>query len=486
MKKSHAELEAELQRVQAELHECRQQQSPLLQRQLEQAERRYDDLLAHMRDGCALHEIICDERGRPVDYRFLSVNAAFGRLTGLDPAEVMGKTVREVLPTLERSWIEKFGTVAMTGVPMHFEQHSTPLQRDYEVTAFSPERGKFIVVFDDITDRKRLEVQLYHAQRMEALGQLAGGVAHEVSNVFAIIAAVAESIKDGLPPDAPRLHQDLEELLAAVQRGSFISQKLRSFSRRDPLVLRHVELQPAIEEITSLLRRVMPPDLVIDTRVPEGVAVQVDYGALQQILLNLANNVRDSMPDGGTLSITCQLLSDRVCVCVRDSGVGMDQATVDRMFDPFFTTKPTGEGTGLGMPVVQRLLREFGGTIEVESHLGAGTEIRLYLPRATGPVQVEQSRPPREPPRGHETILFAEDEAALRKVAKQTLEKLGYQVLLAADGEEALQLFYAHESEIDLVVSDSVMPRIDGIEVYEALKRHEPPIRFLLVSGYAP
>jgi signal transduction histidine kinase len=434
MKESRAALEAELTRVMAELQECREQHRPVLLRQLEQAERRYDELLAHMRDGCALHEIVCDENGRPVDYRFLAANAAFGRLTGLDPAAVVGKTVREVLPTLEPSWIEKFGSVALTGVPMHFEQHSTPLQRDFEVTAFCPERGKFVVVFDDITDRKRLEAQLYHAQKMEALGQLAGGVAHEVSNVLAIIAAVAESIEQALPTDIPAARTELEELLAAVQRGTAITQKLRSFSRREALVLQRVELKPAIEEITSLLRRVLPPAVQIETQVPEGLAVLADRGALHQILINLANNARDAMPTGGVLTIHCQAELDRGCIRVRDSGTGMDQPTIDRIFDPFFTTKPAGDGTGLGMPVVQRLMRELGGTVEVQSQPSAGTEIRLELALATASAQATPSIPEVDLQRGKETILFAEDEAPLRKVAKRTLESLGYRVLLAGLG----------------------------------------------------
>jgi PAS domain S-box-containing protein len=459
---------------------------------LERSERRYDELFARMRDGCGLHEIICDDAGRPVDYRFLAVNEAFGRLTGLDPDFVIGKTVREVLPGLEQSWIDKLGQVALSGIPMHFEQHSGPLERDYEVTAFSPEHGKFVVVFDDVTERKRLTMQLRQAQKMEAVGQLAGGIAHDFRNILTIILALGETIQAALPAEARDLRADLQDLLAAANRGTDITRKLLGFSRLEQLSIQRVDLGAVVKEVADILRRVLPATISVSAHVAHGTAVHADPNALHHILVNLANNARDAMPAGGTLSITCDgdpvarpEGPDYLCLRVRDTGEGMDQTTVQRIFDPFFTTKPAGQGTGLGMAMVYGLVREQGGSITVESAPGKGTEIQLYLARtATAPAAAAAGT--RELPRGTETILFAEDEAPLRSVAQRALERLGYTVLTAADGDEALRLFYEHESEIDLVISDSVMPKLGGVEVYEALRNHEPPIRFLIASGYSP
>ncbi len=486
MAKTRAQLEAELQ----ECREARKRTST--ETRLLDAERRYQDLFAHLRDGCGLHEIILDDQGRPVDYRFLAVNQAFGHLTGLDPDYVIGKTVREVLPALEQSWIDKLGQVALTGIPMRFEQHSGPLERDFECTAFSPEPGKFLVVFDDVTERKRLANQLRQAQKMEAVGQLAGGIAHDFRNILTIILALGQSIEDGLPAEAAELRADLQDLLAAANRGTEITRKLLGFSRMEQLSLQRVDLGAVVREVAGILRRVLPASITVEARVPHDAAVRGDPNALHHILVNLANNARDAMPAGGTLSLTSDGQSvrrpdgsDCVCLTVRDTGEGMDQATLERVFDPFFTTKPAGQGTGLGMAMVYGLMREQNGTIEVDSAPGKGTEIRLYLPHA-GAAAASIQPESEEMPRGTETILFAEDEAPLRSVAQRALERLGYRVLLAPDGDEALRTFYAHEAEIDLVISDSVMPKLGGVEVYEALRNHEPPIRFLIASGYSP
>jgi len=452
----------------------------------------YAEIILRMQEGCGYHEVICDSHGQPIDYRFLAVNAAFARLTGLDPAAVTGKTVREVLPDLEASWIERLGRVALTGVPTHFAQHSAPLGRDYEVTAFSPELGRFVVVFDDVTERRRLMDQLRQAQKMEAVGQLAGGIAHDFRNILTIILALADSIQETLPAADAAMHAEMKELMAAAQRGTEITQKLLGFSRMEQLTLRRVDVRSVVEQVAGILRRVLPVSVEVEVRVAAGVAVHADANALHHILVNLANNARDAMPEGGRLTISCDAESvrrpegDYICLRVRDSGIGMNQETADRIFDPFFTTKPAGEGTGLGMAMVYGLLREQRGTIEVDTAPGRGTEMRLFLPPDTSPPQAVRSAEREALPRGSETILIAEDEAALCLAAKRALERLGYRVLTAGDGDEALQLFYTHEAEIDLVISDSVMPKLGGAEVYEALANHEPPIRFLLSSGYSP
>ena len=317
-----------------------------------------------------------------------------------------------------------------------------------------------------------------------------------------MILANADMIERGLQPQQVEMGEDLSDLRRAAQRGSDMVRKLLGYSRRGMIALRPLQITTVVADLLPTLRRVLPEsiDVRFIPRAPDAV-VSADEGALEQILFNLVTNARDAMPDGGVLRIEVQRVvvdgehkalagwgapgGEYALVCVGDTGHGMDEATKERIFDPFFTTKPPGLGTGLGMAMIYGLVKQQDGFIEIESRVGEGTTVDLYFPLVKDGVHDETLDAVTVPAsEGTETILLVEDEAAIRRAAKRLLEKKGYTVLLANDGVEALDIFNRHESDIDLVISDVVMPRLGGRQLYETLKRQDQSTRFLFTSGY--
>jgi PAS domain S-box-containing protein len=362
----------------------------------------------------------------------------------------------------------------------------------------------FEMIAEDITEQRALEAQLRQAQKMEAVGQLTGGIAHDFNNLLTVILANADILDRGFPGDRPDLREDLAELRKAAQRGGDMIRKLLGFSRREVLVLKPVALSAVVGNLMPMLRRVLPE--TIDVRFTPrdtGDGVRADEGALEQILLNLATNARDAMPDGGRLRIEIardQLERDHQAVegfgrpgdYVRlgfsDSGIGMDESTLERIFDPFFTTKPPGVGTGLGMAMIYGLVKQQHGFIDVKSRPGEGTTVHIYLPIAGVPTadpRPSGTRAPSGDAEGTETILLVEDEPAIRRAAKRLLEKKGYTVLLAENGIEALEVVQRHGDSIDLIISDVVMPRMGGVPLYHALQERNLHVPFMFTSGYA-
>jgi PAS domain S-box-containing protein len=346
-----------------------------------------------------------------------------------------------------------------------------------------------VAVLVDVTRQRRLEAQLRQAQKMEVLGQVAGGIAHDFRNVLTVVSTVAETVRARLPPEAEELKADVTELLSAAERGAAITRRLLLFSRLDELKLRPTDLRAEVQEAVSVLRRLLPATIDVTADLPrDAVPVAVDSNALIHILTNLATNAKDAMPRGGRLRLAARRLAEgdgeRAVLEVVDSGEGMDASTLDKVFDPFFTTKPAGIGTGLGMPIVQGLMVEQGGSVSVESKVGHGTTIRLFFPLAPAAL-TRGAASPGVIRGGNETILVVEDEDAIRRSAQRGLERLGYTVVVAADGVEALALLRAGQ-RVDLVISDSVMPRMGGLEFRERLLRDGIKTRFLLASGYWP
>ena len=354
------------------------------------------------------------------------------------------------------------------------------------------------VFAEDVSERRGLEEQLRQAQKMEAIGQLTGGIAHDFNNLLTIILANAELLARG-PDEA-----SLRDIVSAAVSGRLMVNQLLGFARRSTLSLEAVHLGPLVNDLAAVLRRVLPADIELlvfaDEDLPE---VAADGHAIEQILLNLVNNARDAMPDGGVLRLetSCTWISDAqrgvlgpgaaseyVCLAVDDTGAGMDEATRQRAFEPFFTTKPIGKGTGLGLATVYGLVKQHGGFVQIDSAPGAGTRLRVYFPvaeetarrRASG-VQVLES----EAPKGKETILVVEDQAQLRRATVYTLERAGYAVLSAGDGYEALQLLRQHPEPIDLVFTDLVMGRLGGRGLYQIDRREGRATPFLFTSGYA-
>jgi signal transduction histidine kinase len=343
------------------------------------------------------------------------------------------------------------------------------------------------------------EAQLRQAQKMEAVGQLTGGIAHDFNNLLTVILSTAELIEGELPPHATEARTDLSDLKHAAERGAEMIRKLLAFSRSGQLQFQSYDLSQLVVESVQMLRRVLPSHVEVLVDTDHTVhPISTDPAVLEQILLNLATNARDAMPEGGKLrlSIGPVRLDQRhvsrlgwgragsyTALRLSDSGVGMEQRVRERIFEPFFTTKPPGQGTGLGMAMVYGLMKQHGGFIEVQSTLGIGTTVTLYFPPA-----LEQPGPapllPVPAPAGTETILLVEDETALRRSATRILERKGYRVLTAADGEEALHTFRMHRDRVALVLSDVVMPRLSGPGLYSALRREGVQVPFLFMSGY--
>jgi two-component system, cell cycle sensor histidine kinase and response regulator CckA len=361
----------------------------------------------------------------------------------------------------------------------------------------SGEISHFDVFAEDVTEMKRLEGELSHAQKMQAVGQLAGGVAHDFNNLLTVITGHVELLLQSTR-EAAALER-LGEIRGAAERAAWLTNQLLAFSRRQVLRSRTVDLNEVIDNLTGMLGRVIKEniELAFDRGTAVG-CVNADPNEIERVLVNLAVNAQDAMPAGGRLTIrTARVLvgetegakvkaGEYVELEVRDTGVGMTRETMARVFEPFFTTKASNGGTGLGLSVVYGIVRQSGGTIQVESQPGAGTTFRIRLPRVEAATQAARPADPRGSiPGGTETILFAEDDTAIRILVTRTLEVLGYRVLSAPDGLAALELAGRHQGEIDMLLTDVIMPSLGGHELAERLKDALPELKVAFVSGYA-
>jgi PAS domain S-box-containing protein len=349
-------------------------------------------------------------------------------------------------------------------------------------------------------ERGRLEEQLRHSQKMEAVGRLAGGVAHDFNNLLTAILGYADLIaRQARPGDAVRRHTD--EIVKATTRASMLTRQLLAFSRRDMLLPRVLDLNALVEDLVSMLQRLVGDDIEMKVVPSAGrPAVEADPGQLELVIMNLVVNARDAMPQGGRITVeTTNVDIDEgyagenlgmkagpyVLLAVSDTGIGMDEATKARIFEPFFTTKEPGKGTGLGLSTVYGIVLQSGGAVHVYSHAGWGTTFKIYLPCAAGPVDATRSAGTLEDaPRGSETVLVVEDQDAVAQVMRAALESRGYRVLESRHGLDAIATCDAFEGPIHLLLSDVVLPMISGPELAERVRATRPDIRVLYVSGY--
>jgi PAS domain S-box-containing protein len=349
----------------------------------------------------------------------------------------------------------------------------------------------------DVTERNRLESELRQSQKLEAVGKLAGGIAHDFNNIMAAITNYAEILLEDLPADGSA-HADIDEIRKAANRAASLTRQLLAFSRQQVLQPRQVNLNDVVVDMEKMLRRLIGADITLTTRPGEGLAlVHADPGQLEQVLVNLVVNARDAMPDGGTLTISTGDVDmpgrgsrggrRGVELTVSDTGIGMDAQTLARAFEPFFTTKEAGKGTGLGLSTVHGIVTQSGGVIEADSRPGRGTTVRVRLPvselgdgaSAAGPSGPAQVQPVPA------TVLLVEDEAPVRSITRRALTRVGYRVIEAHDGVDALELLDRGDAVIDVVLTDLTMPRMGGLQMVDEVRKRglEPAIVFM--SGYA-
>jgi PAS domain S-box-containing protein len=421
---------------------------------------------------------------------------------GLAPGQVVGQSAFEVyrdmpaiVENIRRALAgEEFTAVADAG-KVAFETRYTPV-RDAEgrVTGL-------IGVATDVTERRRLEDQLRQSQKMEAIGRLAGGVAHDFNNLLAAIQGHAELMLGQLPPGMP-LHRSASEVHKAAARGALLTRQLLTFSRKEVVAPNAFDVNLIVAEMENMLRRLIGEQITLTIRLADvPLRARCDRGQLEQVLLNLAVNARDAMPDGGPVSIAVAAADveegaeaghpgarpgPHVTLSVRDEGCGMDEHTLAHLFEPFFTTKSAGKGTGLGLSTVYGIVQRAGGHIRVASAPSQGSTFTVYLPRVEEPVMVgaEPERAPGDALHGAETVLVVEDEDAVRSMVREALEARGYRVLVARNGVEALDLAGRYGDYIDLLITDVVMPQMNGAELAQRLERVRPGLRVLFVSGY--
>jgi two-component system cell cycle sensor histidine kinase/response regulator CckA len=358
-----------------------------------------------------------------------------------------------------------------------------------------------VAVYLDLTARHQLEQQLHHSQKMEAIGRLAGGVSHDFNNLLTVIRGFSEMAlkRSGLDPAT---RHDLEEVHKAALRASDLTGQLLAFSRRQPVQPRIVDLNTLVADMAKMLQRLIGENIQLETRMGTRLGrIRMDPGQIEQLIANLVVNARDAMPSGGKLVLetanhSCTDGSGPRCrpscpgpsvmLSVSDTGTGMDPETLRHIFEPFFTTKARGKGTGLGLSTVYGVVQQCGGDVEVVSEPGRGTTFRVYLPLAVSAAA--EARPPdaaRVTPQGSETVLLVEDEDMVRALVHRNLERLGYEVLVARHGEEALELAEQCSGAIDLLLTDVVMPGLGGPEVARRLSATRPGLRVLYLSGYA-
>ena len=438
-------------------------------RRAEEAMRQSQDRLRLIFDHVSDALYVADDAGRIID-----ANPAACSLSGHSLEQIQTLTMGDVLP-----------------------ENGTHLL-DVRSTVFAP--GVLVYTVRDLTRQRKLEDQLLQAQKMEAVGQLAGGVAHDFNNLLTVIMSYSSMLlADGGPADANR--GDIQAISDAAARAAALTRQLLAFSRKQVLQLQPVDVNAVVTDVEKMLRRLIGEDISLSTHLdPELALINADPGQLEQVLLNLAVNARDAMPDGGTLTLTTDNaeLSDEhgdrhlgavpgryIMLAVTDTGTGMTREVQQRLFEPFYTTKGAGKGTGLGLATVHGIVKQLGGDVYVYSELGHGTTFKVYFPHlVTTPDLVVSVAEQREAPRGSETILLAEDDDALRSLAARVLGAFGYNVLVARTGADALRIVAEHQGPIDLVATDVVMPEMSGSQLVAKVLKARPGIRVLFMSGY--
>ncbi|ACH39942.1 periplasmic substrate-binding sensor histidine kinase response regulator, PBPb, PAS and Hist_Kin_Sens domain-containing [Citrifermentans bemidjiense Bem] len=466
---------------------------------------RSEELLLEYRKviECSQDQICVIDR----DYRYRIANRSFLEYRRMSLDEVVGRTVAEVLGEELFAEVKPQVDECLAGNAVSFEIETESAEQGARslAVAYNPIEDKsgsirVACVISDQTEKKHLGEQLRQSQKMEAVGHLAGGIAHDFNNILTVIVGYGNLLEmDGSL--TPHQKEQVEQIVAASERGAQLTRGLLTFSRRqimNPCVL---DLNALVNQIQKFLLRIIGEDIRLRFNPhPDALNVWADASQLEQILMNLATNARDAMPQGGGLSIETgvQEIDEAyarsqgygspgryACMMVSDTGEGMDQKTRERIFEPFFSTKVVGKGTGLGMSIVYGIVKQHKGFINVYSEPGEGTAFKIYLPLIEREAE-QEARPYASdiPEMGSETILLAEDDSGVRRLVESLLEQYGYRVILAADGSECVQKYFDHRDEISLILMDVIMPGKNGREAFEEIRTIDPKARVLYSSGY--
>jgi signal transduction histidine kinase/CheY-like chemotaxis protein len=458
----------------------------------------HHDILEHMPAGLLVWRL--EDAEDPSSLRLVLANRQADRLSGMSLSEMTGIAYADIPFKLTGADDPTaYAAVVRTGEPLNFGECSTSAStspaRYYQVQAFVLPDRCIGVAFHDITEERELGIQLQHAQRMELIGRLAGGVAHDFNNLLTIIRGFADLLRQRVAND-PIAAEDLNEVERACGSAHQLTRQLLAFGRRQVLQPKPMDLHAFVGSTRGMLNRIIGDDVQLHTIGESPVIVSADAGQLEQVLLNLVVNARDAMPAGGKLFVESSLVHIGVdpvvppgvygALTVSDTGLGMDAATVARVFEPFFTTKEVGKGTGLGLSTVHGIVKQSGGHITVTSEPGKGTSVTVYLPVSDTPAAEGWITVRDEPtrPLASCTVLLVEDNDSVRHLIRRILSSAGLTVLDAADPEGALSLAGRFTGRIDLLITDVVMPRQSGPELAARLSTTLPGLRIMFISGY--
>jgi signal transduction histidine kinase/ActR/RegA family two-component response regulator len=349
----------------------------------------------------------------------------------------------------------------------------------------------------DVTERKNLEAQLLQIQKMDAIGNLAGGIAHDFNNILMAVMGYANLMKMKARPDT-RVHSYVDRILSCVGKGVGITQGLLALGRKQVMELKPYMMSFIVKDVEKLLRPLLPDDMDLRIKLEDDAAVMADLTQMHQVLINLATNARDAMMQGGQLTIAtrCGRMDKRFVsthgfgrpgeygiISVSDTGAGMERKIRERIFEPFYTTKETGKGTGLGLSIVYGIVKQHKGYIKVDSEQGRGSTFTIYMPSVKARPGAKKTAAP-EIRGGRETILLADDNHDVRRTGAEILRLAGYTVIEATDGQDAVEKLMEHRGSVDLLVLDVVMPNMNGKEAYEEIRKTEPDVKVLFMSGY--
>jgi len=440
--------------------------------------------------------------------RILYVNPALERLSGYAKSELLGRKPRLLNDDSQRGtnalmWPKLSGSDTWRGALLNVRKDGVVYEVDTIISPIRDAAGKivsYVAVQHDVSQERAVERQLAEARRMEAVGQLAGGIAHDFNNLLTAISGYAELLGEEVK-DNPGARADVDEIRRASRSAANLVRQLLALGRRQVLAPAGLALDELVEQLRPMLDGLLGPRVNLHVHRSEGLRpVFADSGQIEQVLVNLAVNARDAMPAGGSFTISLSNVTlgadderadvvkpgDYVVMAAADTGTGMDEATLARAFEPFFTTKPSGEGTGLGLATTYGIVKQSGGHLFADTEVGRGSTFTVYLPQYDGPVVAAAAEQTPEPPLGGtETILVVEDDDAVRVLVSQSLERLGYRVIVSSDAGQALTASAAETGPVPLLVTDIRLPGPDGPSLAAQLKERHPGLRVLYVSGYA-